>query len=210
MYIFKSANLTFEVQKSNLTLAFMHLDNFAWKSFQASRIASRDVILRMSNWKLRFENAKIFLLFCFGFSVWNLHLWNAIWHYVIALLHQQVIWLKLEQVTNSPLELQNQLPQTTIWVSATGCFFTNVQYIFGVQSLLLQILKLNYQIQISNSFWFFVNMTKCEYLHYQMSICNRKFDNCMFMTGTYSSNFVFIFAIHISHLKLQKSNHQKW
>jgi hypothetical protein len=29
MYIFGNANQTFEVQKSNLTYAFMHLDNFA-------------------------------------------------------------------------------------------------------------------------------------------------------------------------------------
>ncbi len=87
----------------------------------------------------------------------------------------------------------------------TGCYFTNVQYIFGVQILLLQIMKLNYQIQISNSFRFFVNTNKCQYLHYQMSICNRNSDICIFMTGTYSSNFVFIFAIRILHLKLQKS-----
>jgi hypothetical protein len=32
MYNFKSSNLTFEVQKSNLKLAFMYLDTFALKS----------------------------------------------------------------------------------------------------------------------------------------------------------------------------------
>ena len=149
----------------------------------------------MSNWKSRLSNANFFRLFCLGLSICNLHLGNSIWHYVIALVHPQLISLLLEQVSNSPLQMHNLLPHTPILVSATWCVFTYVQYIFGVQISLLQILKLYYQIQISNSFWFFVNTSKCQYLHYQMWIWNckhqtTKSDICARMSITLCKNYL--------------------
>ncbi len=84
VYNSRSENQTFQVQNSNLTYAFMNFSNIEWRSFQVSRMVFLDVLFTMSNCKLRFSNAIIFLLFCFGFSVANLHLRNAIWHYQIA------------------------------------------------------------------------------------------------------------------------------
>lgn len=65
VYILRSANLTFQVQKSNLTFAFMHFSIIARKSL--------DVI---------FEK-KVFFVFLFMFLVMQICIWEMhfdIWH----------------------------------------------------------------------------------------------------------------------------------